>query len=478
MSISYHGIVGYGSGRVSLPSVDTWGNNMNILRDPPKSIFTRKIDKVSETSEITQMIQDSGDRACEAINVYARGVNPMVSVSYDNYGNNGGQRSGNLSQQGLNVNGGSGRQAYLPYRIMDKGAFRPPIKDQRDLLPLSRLPRVWTSSFSQPGFADFSKKAMCPSDIGEDYRGVKSTEQMLKGCVRPTATYQIETPVLENYEVKYVIKNPVSVPAFSGIQPNAKFNGEVGQPVKEIQTPLRTELNINNVGDYKKEVDTSNFSTEKYTHEVLYSDVNANMSQNRGTASADQSNFSGEKYIQEVLRSDVNANMSQNRGTTSIDELYGVDTENRTKKIHNVNYDTVQTGYEKYEYIHSDIDLERVLPYHEARTNIGHNIHKKTENQVTERTYVQNRPTPEVFSNVGRDIQSVDNISSRRYNLRPTITAGSMEAVPTMPTLYRENNLEGFDIQKSRMRQNIYEMQQDRNLSLGNIPYSVPEIAV
>lgn len=446
MSISYHGIVGYGSGRVSLPSVDTWGTNMNILRDPHKSIFTRKIDKVGDTSELTQMIQDSGDRACEAINVYARGVNPMVSVSYDNYGNNGGQRSGNLSQQGLNVNGGSGKQAYLPYRIMDKGAFRPPIRDQRDLLPLSRLPRVWTSSFSQPGFADFSKKAMCPSDIGEDYRGVKSTDQMLRGCVRPTATYQIETPFVENYKVKYVIKNPLSIPAFSGIQPNAKFNGEVGKPVKEIQTPLRTELNINNVGDYKKDVDTSNFSTEKYTHEVLHSDVNSNM--------------------------------YQNRATTSIDELYGVDTKNRTKKIHNVHYDTIQTGYEKYDYIHSDIDLERVLPYHEARTNIGHNIHKKTENQVTERTYVQNRPTPEVFSNVGRDIQSVDNISSRRYNLRPTITAGSMEAIPTMPTLYRENNLTGFDMHKSRLKQNIYEMQQDRNLSIGNIPYIVPEIPV
>lgn len=446
MSISYHGIVGYGSGRVSLPSVDTWENNMNILRDPPKSIFTRKIDKVSETSEITQMIQDSGDRACEAINVYARGVNPMVSVSYDNYGNNGGQRSGNLSQQGLNVNGGSAKQAYLPYRIMDKGAFRPPIKDQRDLLPLSRLPRVWTSSFTQPGFADFSKKAMCPADVGEDYRGVKTTEQLLRGCVRPTVTYQIETPVIENYEVKYVIKNPVTVPAFSGIQPNAKFNGEVGQPVKEIQNPLKPELNINQTGQYKKDVDQSTFATEKYT--------------------------------QEVLHSNVNSNISQNIGTTSIDELYNVDTQNRTKDIHNVQYNTIQTSYEKHDYIHKEKDLERVLPYHEARTNIGRNIHKKTENQISERTYVQNRPTPEVTSNIGRDVQNIDNISSRNYNLRPTINAGSMEAIPTMPTVYRENNLESFDSQKSKMRQSIYEMQQDRNLSLGNIPYKMQEISV
>ena len=152
MSISYHGIVGYG--KSTLPSVESWSTNMNILRDPPKSITTRKIDKVGETSEITQMIQESGDRTCETIQVYARGVNPMVSVSYDNSSNNGGQ-----NQYGKATNG---KQSFLPYRVMRDGAFRPPIRDQRDLLPLSRLPRVWTSSFTQPGFADFSKKSMVP----------------------------------------------------------------------------------------------------------------------------------------------------------------------------------------------------------------------------------------------------------------------------------------------------------------------------
>ena len=117
MSISYKSIVGH-TARATLPSVDTWGTNMNILRDPPKGIFTQRVDKISDTSEITQMIQDSGDRANEAILVYARGVNPMVSVSYDNYGNNGGQRRGNKASAGM-VDGSfnSGKQSYLPYRI-------------------------------------------------------------------------------------------------------------------------------------------------------------------------------------------------------------------------------------------------------------------------------------------------------------------------------------------------------------------------
>ena len=48
---------------VTLPSVESWGTNDEpIQRDPPKSLWTRKIDKVSETQEITRMIgEGSGD---------------------------------------------------------------------------------------------------------------------------------------------------------------------------------------------------------------------------------------------------------------------------------------------------------------------------------------------------------------------------------------------------------------------------------
>ena len=62
MSISYSGLSNYG--KATLPSVDTWGTNMNILKDPPKSIQTRRIDRVGQTSDITSMIDDSENRAC------------------------------------------------------------------------------------------------------------------------------------------------------------------------------------------------------------------------------------------------------------------------------------------------------------------------------------------------------------------------------------------------------------------------------
>lgn len=147
MSISYSGVVGYG--KVTLPSVDSWGSNMNILKDPPKSVQTRKIDKVGDTSAITHELGDSGDRFCESINYYSRGVNPMVSVSYDNNGFN----AGNLGSI-TNVKG----QSFLPYRVMRDGSFRPPIRGQEDLLPLSRMPRIWMTVDSQPYLPEFTRR--------------------------------------------------------------------------------------------------------------------------------------------------------------------------------------------------------------------------------------------------------------------------------------------------------------------------------
>ena len=92
---------------LTLGGVEGWGHNTNILRDPPKAIFTRRIDKVGQNTDITELVDSSTDRASDSIQVYARGVNPMVSVSYSNHGNAG--MSGNPTAT-------SGRtQAFLPY---------------------------------------------------------------------------------------------------------------------------------------------------------------------------------------------------------------------------------------------------------------------------------------------------------------------------------------------------------------------------
>lgn len=122
---------------LTLPSVE----GVNILRDPPKSIHTRKKERI-EAGDVTYNLREMPDRYSEAIRYYPTGVNPSVSVSYNNSG--GGSKTHTLP----NV------QATNPYKVVKDGAFRPPEFRQEDLLPLSRQKRMWTTAQTRatPGF--------------------------------------------------------------------------------------------------------------------------------------------------------------------------------------------------------------------------------------------------------------------------------------------------------------------------------------
>ena len=204
MAISYSAIVNYG--KVTLPSVESWGTNMNIMKDPTKSIHTRKIDKVGETSAITSAVDESGDRFCEAINYYARGQNPMVSVSY-------GQGQHNATQ------------AFLPYRIAREGAFRPPIWRQEDLLPLSRLPRIWTQASTQPYQPIFTMRLRnCGTD--EDTREVK-TDTLKIACEtsRTVAAYpNINQPDIRPNLIKDPLVPGEATASICNSQNNVQFD--------------------------------------------------------------------------------------------------------------------------------------------------------------------------------------------------------------------------------------------------------------
>lgn len=194
---------------ITLPSVEGGLGSLNILRDPPKSIQTRYISKVSDTSKITEWIDGSGDRICEVIKPYARGVNPMVSVSYSNYGTNGGQmrdKSGlvGIEQNPISISNG---QSYLPYRVNREGAFRPPIIPPEELLPLSRLPRITTQYQTNPGSkrVTFNKLTKCDVDLKE------IRKELMTICAPSKAIFNIETPQNKPYEIKNMIRDKNNV---------------------------------------------------------------------------------------------------------------------------------------------------------------------------------------------------------------------------------------------------------------------------
>ena len=416
MSLSYSGIIGSGTGKATLPSVESWSSNNSILRDPPKSIMTRKIDKISDTSSLTQLCDESGDRVCEAISLYARGVNPMVSVSYGNEGNNG---SGNGSLVGQN----GGKQSYLPYRILKDGVFRPPIITPYQLLPLSRQPRTTTSNFTQPSFIDFSKKLRCP---GGDYREVK--EKTLKTSIRPTATFKMNSQIVEPFEVKYVIKNPTkfdSRAGISGIRTQDLTTQEVSEPTKSI---YENPLNIENV----------------YT----------NQGTNDTIKYVDNSHFNTDRYIQDTLHSSVQSKLSSSIQVTPIEDIIDVDI--RTKNPINISYTPLKPGYTKEDYIHDDFELDRRVIHAEAITNknnpnifIRHEIEHQPE-------YKRNMPTHNIATNHGTTSR-LSNLDAhdREYHLKPTINAGGYEGRGQIPTTDRIERSIDHGINESALSEKV-----------------------
>lgn len=413
--LSYSAITNHG--KITLPSVEGGFGSQNILRDPPKSIMTRRTDKVGETSSITSMIDDSGNRACEAIQVYARGVNPFVSVSYTNHGSNGGQRAGGLTEGGQ-------QSAKLPYTIMRDGAFRPPVLLQEDLLPLSRMPRNLTSAFSQPGFADFSRK-MRSCGSGEDTKEVKN--QTLKACIRPTAVYQIETPLSEPFEVKYVIQPSIKTMATSGIRTIDITQQYVGKPTKEIdENPLHARAQANYVD--VRHVNNNNFDTDRYLQDTNAHAVVTNVSSNKH-----QTNIEDILDLSDIPVHDI-------RTTSTIAPVSGV---------------------EQTKYFHEDINLSRRLPEYHATTNISNNtVHKRIEHENMIELE-RNMPMNSFISNpVARGFSDH---SSRNARLVPKIQPGSYSIPAQIPLQKRIQEIQvPFESEKVRMSRMVMENMQGR----------------
>lgn len=414
-SLSYSGLINYGA--TTLPSVEGWSTNQNILRDPPKSLITRRIDKVGETSSITQMCDDSGDRSCEAINVYARGVNPFVSVSYSNYGNNGGQRSGGLTPGGQ-------AQAFLPYRIAQDGAFRPPVIPPQDLMPWSRQPRVWTTANTQPGFVDFSKK-MRSCGTAAETKEVKTTT--LSTCARPTAVYRMETPIREPFEVKYVIQPSIKTTGHSGFRTMDRTTQHVQEPTKELNKNMVYAFAQSNVND-NRYVDNNKMNTDHYIQDTNPHAVVTNV---------------GMEHLQIISLEDA----------LDLSDI-------RTKDLRNIQYQTPVSGTEQTKYIHEDINLGRKMPEYTATTNIGKNIHKSIQHEHM-KEYERNTPLTHMSINPGGKGDS--NISSRDYQLAPKIQPGGYAIPASVPMQNRMQEVkEPYESDKSRMSRKVMEQMQGR----------------
>ena len=473
--ISYSGLVNHG--KITLPSVDSWGTNMNILKDPPKSIFTRKIDKVGETSSITETIDESSNRACEAIQVYARGVNPSISVSYSNNGNNGGQRSGGITS-GINCN----QAAKLPYTIMRDGSFRPPVLRQEQLLPLSRLPRNVTSVETSKEFIDFSKK-MRTYGTAEQTKEVKNS--IIKTNVKPTATYKLDKPIQEPFQlIKQSIQPTIKVSANSGIKTLDITNQYVGDPTKEILNNI-LHINAKPNMNFNKYVNSSKLETDRYLQDVYYKNVMSKQSTNqqdlpvqeletnrylqdvyyKNVMSKQSTNqqdlpvqeLETDRYLQDVYSKNVMSKQSTNKHHTSIESVLDLSDLPVHTNIMNLEAETQISGPEQVNYIHDDIKLIRSIPEYQAFTNCGDTkIYKRLQ---SDNDIELERNVPQTnFENNYVDKGNSDH-SSRNVILSEKIQAGSFNNSGSIPNLQRVHHgiSDNYESEKSKMNRMINE---------------------
>jgi len=443
--ISYSGLVNHG--KITLPSVDSWGTNMNILKDPPKSIFTRKIDKVGETSSITETIDESSNRACEAIQVYARGVNPSISVSYSNNGNNGGQRSGGITS-GINCN----QAAKLPYTIMRDGSFRPPVLRQEQLLPLSRLPRNVTSVETSKEFIDFSKK-MRTCGTAEQTKEVKNS--IIKTNVKPTATYKLDKPIQEPFQlIKQSIQPTIKVSANSGIKTLDITNQYVGDPTKEILNNI-LHINAKPNMNFNKYVNSSKLETDRYLQDVYSKNVMSKQSTNQQDLPVQE--LETNRYLQDVYSKNVMSKQSTNKHHTSIESVLDLSDLPVHTNIMNLEAETQISGPEQVNYIHDDIKLIRSIPEYQAFTNCGDTkIYKRLQ---SDNDIELERNVPQTnFENNYVDKGNSDH-SSRNVILSEKIQAGSFNNSGSIPNLQRVHHgiSDNYESEKSKMNRMINE---------------------
>ena len=226
-------------------------------------------------------------------------VNPFVSVSYSNDGNNGGQQSGGITEGGQ-------KSAKLPYTIMKDGAFRPPVLLQEDLLPLSRIPRGRTTAISNAGFTDFSRK-MRVCGTAQETKEVKN--DTIKGFVRPTAVYKIETPLQKPFEVKYVIQPFIKTSATSGVRTMDITNQHVGNPTKEIQDNPMHALAQSNLTNILYDVNNNEFHSGRYIQDPLSHHIASNISCNNNY-NGENTEFHADRFMQDPLAHHAISNIS------------------------------------------------------------------------------------------------------------------------------------------------------------------------
>ncbi len=221
----------------------------------------------------------------------------------------------------------SGRtQAFLPYPAMEGGAFRPPVRNPRDLLPLSRLPRTTFSVDAMLSAIDYSKTKQQPND----YRAVRKDENVVHAFdIRPNQSANISVKSIENFKSdpkSSINERHINVNASSGFHARdiSSYTREYVDKAKGVLDKiLKAFAQSTKTNNISHNLDNLSIDQKRYIQDVLHTSGHTNLSK-QVAQGLDNLSIDEKRYIQDVLHASGHTNPSkqvaQGLDNLSIDE--------------------------------------------------------------------------------------------------------------------------------------------------------------
>ena len=450
--ISYSGIVG--DRKVTLPSVESWGTNMNILRDPPKSIVTRKIDKVFDTQQYTRMVEEaSDDRYCENVQIYPRGVNPSVSVSYSNTG--GGSKlmhigKGSLTSGGSNnfdgqtainesnpinnrpgfaqsasawqspgVSNGNTMAKYV-HRIDLDGDFRPPVQPQSRLQPLSRTSRNLTNLYTNPGTPKWIERATCDESVYK--RAIK--DEFFNTNVTPTSTYHMgaiqsaDTRNISSVNINNMMRENLTT--FASTQKSENIHtGAIGQiPTNNIRNKVNHNIETMKITQQHDQPRQNSLNTNEYVRDKLNSEVHTN-SKDNSFVNIETMKGTIDTNLRDQINIPVITNKRENMTAGAENGSHGVQLRNQINTTVNTNQNA---DYTKTNINTNPIELTNKTPITNVFSNQSAEYYKSDENRQV-KPLEQNRNHTSAYTNPQNNREEYTQNILRDAKLQPKISS-------------------------------------------------------
>ena len=412
---------------VTLPSVGGgWGlKNNNITKDPPKSIFTKRKDKISDTNYLLRKLAESDDRISENINYYARGVNPMVSTEYSS----------------------------IPYKISVQDKFKPNLSNVDAIKGNTRKDWRFSSEQNnevvsknitsnivdeQSGNTVTSESYITPSSVIqsekyrihfngpqsykvkqgdiEKYKDLKDTKFITKAIgdhiyveVNTRATKNLQRTAQKPYEVKYFIQDTI------------KHSANSGKKSMNILQTQEMDVNNNYINDDYRQI---------HAQTAKGSDATVNNDMMKLTHKQTVHNIS------EALHSNVVSNKKSNdyKNTyiNSVDAQAVKDNQIAHKKV-----DTYKSKQVGHEHIHKDLELEKTLPSWSSSTNNTIKQEKFIPHENVLK-YEQNRPSVKVMSSK-KSIGDTTANNGKEVVLQEVLNRGALPPKPTKPRVQMDH---------------------------------------